>query len=260
LARDRGFIDIAVVTNGSNLDSSLVWESLVEFASTIRLSMYDWEANVCGTIESSLRRIESLKQKIGSSGSRLQIGVSALTSAQRSERLQQLTEQVFSSGADWIYFHPLCTSWGQGRPPPEVQTGVIEGINGIKNRPEFNGRIFYSKERYEDFPLEFSHYHAAHFLLVVGADGRNYLAPEVKYHPDFVIADVNGSDNGNFLWEGSRLDKINSYESQTYSALKSRHRGVLYNHLIECLDNGKKGLCSGLEQASEKTFQFPHVL
>ena len=259
-ARHYGFIDIAVVTNGSSLDSPPVWESLLKYASTIRLSMYDWEKNTCGSFESSLRRLEFLRNKIDGNGSRLQIGVSALTSDKRSEKLLQLAENVRSAGADWIYFHPLCTNWGVGRPTPEAQAGVVDRIKEIQTWPEFKERIFLSLERYENFPLEFNHYHAAHFLLVVGADGRNYLGPEVKYQPDYMVSDLNGSGNGGFLWERSRLEKIDSCQSRTYPAIKSRHRGVLYNHLIECLQNGNKPTCDGLDLVSQKKFYFPYIL
>ena len=259
-AREHGFIDIAVVTNGSMLDSSPVFESLLERASTIRLSMYDWEKNICGSFESSLRKIELLRKKIDGNGSRLQIGISALTSDKRSEQLLKLAENVRSAGADWIYFHPLCTNWGLGRPTPETQEGVIQRIREIQVRQEFKKRVFLSSERYDNFPLEFQHYHAAHFLLVIGADGRNYLGPEVKYQPNFVIADLGGFNNGNLLWKKERFEKINSFRSQTYSAVKSRHRGVLYNHLIESLNNGNGAARVEFDRAAQRDFYFPHIL
>lgn len=260
LARQHGFIDIAVVTNGSRLDSSPVWESLLEYASTIRLSVYGWENNICGSFESILRRIEFLRNKIDRAGRPLQIGVSALTSDKRLDKLLPMVMDVKSAGADWVYFHPRCTNWGTGRPKPESQKGVVDRIKEIQNRSEFKDRIFLSSERYEDFPLKFARYHAAHFLLVVGADGRNYLGPEVKYHPSFVLADLNGRERGDFLRHRKRLEKIDSFRSQTYSAIKSRHRGVLYNHLIECLSNRDQSSCGELDPVSARKFYFPHIL
>lgn len=259
-ARQAGFEETAVVTNGSNLESPPVWESLLRFASTIRLSLYDWENDTCGSFVSSLRRMESLRKKIDENRSGLQIGVSALNSDKRSEKLEFLAQAVRSAGADWIYFHPLCKNWYMGTPIPEAQSGVVAAVEKIQSSPQFKNRVFLSAERYKTFPLEFNGYHAAHFLLVVGADGLNYLGPEVKYQPEFAVADMNGCSNKNFLWNRSRFDKIGSYQSRTYSAIKSRHRGILYNHLIECLKNGNGSSCSNVEWPSRRNFHFPYIL
>ena len=48
--------------------------------------------------------------------------------------------------------------------------------------------------------LRFSAYHAAHFLLVVGADGKNYLGAEVKYQPAFILWDLKNNWREDFLW------------------------------------------------------------
>jgi len=260
LARQNGFVDIAVVTNGSLLDVPHVAESLLKYASTIRLSLYDWEKSICNAFELTLQKIESLREKIDQNGSKLKIGISALTSEKRSEKLQILADTVKSAGVHWIYFHPLCTKWNIGSPTPKKQDGVIEKIREIQTKPKLRNSIFLSLERYENFPLEFKLYHAAHFLLVVGADGKNYLGPEVKYHPRFVVTDLANLRNENFLWEQKRTEFINSIQSQNYSAIQSRHRGVLYNHFIEHLQNGKISVSEELEKASMKNFYFPFIL
>jgi MoaA/NifB/PqqE/SkfB family radical SAM enzyme len=257
-AREKGFVDIAVVTNGSLLDQPAVQDALLRYASTIRLSLYDWERSVCNTFESTIRKIESLRKKIDQNGSRLQIGISALTSEKRLEKLQALTDTVQAAGVHWVYFHPLCTKWKIGRPTPTEQAGVLDKIREIQVKSKLGNRVFFSRERYEEFPLEFRLYHSAYFLLVVGADGKNYLGPEVKYHPRFAAIDLNGTEDGRFLWDARRMDFINSIGSEDYSAIRSRHRSVLYSHFIDYLQNTEDR--SPWESIPKKDFYFPHIL
>jgi MoaA/NifB/PqqE/SkfB family radical SAM enzyme len=261
IARQRGFIDIAVVTNGSLIDDPRVTEALLKDVTTIRLSMYDWDGGSCEGIKGTLRRIEALRKRIDREGSELKIGISALTSKSRIRMLGKLAELVRIAGAHWIYFHPLCTKWGMGCPEPTEQDGVIAKIDELQKKNIDNFQIFVFRERYESNPLEFDGYHAAHFLLVIGADGKNYLGPEVKYQPQHVIADLGSRWNDNcFLWKRQRISQINSVKSSFYSAIKSKHRGVLYNHLIERVKRGEETALDEIERASVKGFYFPHIL
>jgi MoaA/NifB/PqqE/SkfB family radical SAM enzyme len=260
MARQRGFIDIAVVTNGSLLNSPPVEEALLAYVTTIRLSMYDWDRGSCEGVEWALRRIESLRKRIDCEGSRLQIGISALTSRSRAGMLGKLTESVLAAGAHWIYFHPLCTKWGIGCPEPAEQEGILTKINVLQEKDSGNCHVFTFRARYEHTPLEFNGYHAAHFLLVIGADGKNYLGPEVKYQSHHVMADPGVRWRDDFLWEEQRLARVNSVNSRTYPAIQSRHRGVLYNHFIEQLKRGEEPALTELERASVTDFFFPHIL
>ena len=61
LAREHGFVDIAVVTNGSLLDKERVAAALCEYASTIRVSVYDWTGERRADQQATLRRIEGLE-------------------------------------------------------------------------------------------------------------------------------------------------------------------------------------------------------
>lgn len=253
LARARGFEEIAVVTNGSLLDNPVVLEALLEHASTIRVSMYDWDLDLHGGITSILKKIELVRENILKTRSLLQIGISALTSEERVPRFAELVEKVRDTGADWIYFHPMCTGWSDGHLIPVSQTGVMDEILRIKQSN--NGQnfgVYISDKRYMDTPITFIGYHAAHFLMVVGADGKNYLGAEVKYQPDFNICDIHATGIGRFLRSSERLQKIASVRSDTYSALLSRHRGVLYNDLIEKME---------LERIPPaRQYRFPHIL
>ncbi len=260
LARDYGFIDIAIVTNGSLLDNDQVGEALSSYASTIRVSIYDWTGTGNSDLQITLKKIQNLKKRIDNNGSRLEIGVSALTSKENADAIELLTRQVAEAGAHWIYFHPKCIRWDTGAPERVNQLGVLEKIRKYQDEFSNEFKIFTFPERYVEDKIEFSGYHAAHFLLVVGADGMNYLGAEVKYHPQHIIADLKDNMETNFLWNKERLNHINSVKSTTYPALHSRHRGVLYNHVIQTLLKKNEQIINNINPKSDSTYLYPHIL
>ena len=253
LARRRGFQEIAVVTNGGCLDEASVLAALLAHASTIRLSLYDWAGplGVAATAD-SLRRIAALRERIDREGSPLRIGVSALTSASRVPRLAALARAVRNAGAHWLYFHPLCRKWGQGAPELDDQDGVLGAIDAIAAEIANGFLVGTCPERYAPDELRFSGYHSAHFLLVVGADGCNYLAPEVKYQDAHIIADLSTRPAAP-LAAPAPLARIGAVHSDTYPAVGSRHRGILYSDWIERALGGET-------LAPAAPFTFPRIL
>jgi len=253
LARRRGFVEIAVVTNGGCLDEAHVLQALLAHASTIRLSLYDWTGPTgMAATAGTLRRITALRDRIDREGSPLRIGVSALTSTGRVARLAELAASVRDAGAHWLYFHPLCRKWGQGAPELDDQDGVLDEIDRIAATASNGFQAGACPERYARYEPSFAGYHAAHFLLVVGADGCNYLAPEVKYQAAHVIADLTARP-ADALGAESRLARIRSVRSQEYPARGSRHRGILYSDWIE------KALAGG-QEGPGRPFMFPFIL
>ncbi|MCJ7580948.1 MAG: hypothetical protein MUP98_10495, partial [Candidatus Aminicenantes bacterium] len=103
-------------------------------------------------------------------------------------------------------------------------------------------------------------YHAAHFLCVVGADGKNYLGAEVKYQPQHVLSNLSEKWHRDFLWHPDRQNRIESVSSNTYSALNSRHRGALYSDLIERLKQSEDPLQIGSPPLPKNGFGYPYVL
>lgn len=260
LARSEGFEDIAVVTNGSLLDTDEAAEALLEHASTIRVSAYDWDAKSCGGLEPTLRRIAALRDRIDRAGSGLQIGVSALTSEERVPMLCEVAERSREAGCHWIYFHPQCQEWSLGTPRRVSQEGVLGTLQDCVRRHVNGFRAFFSYDRYHETPLSFEGYHAAHFLLVIGADGKNYLGAEVKYNLEHAIADLKANGVGGFLRNELRLARIRDTRGVTYPAIRSRHRGVLYNDLIERMKQGRETLDGLAAQTEPGRFRFPHIL
>ncbi len=260
MARARGFVEIAVVTNGSLLHRPEIQDALLQHVTTIRLSLYGWGNGDCSEMTESLEKIEKLRGRIDREGSRLQIGVSALTSSDRAGELVEVAGLARRAGAHWIYFHPLCRNWTRGHPSPVGQVHVLDEIQRLQAGESADFCAYVFRDRYETTELEFNGYHAAHFLLVVGADARNYLAPEVKYQASHVIAELGNSWRDDFLWDQARLDRIASISSRTYAAIRSRHRGELYSHFLEALKRGDPAAGSLQETESAGGFRFPHIL
>jgi len=121
------------------------------------------------------------------------------------------------------------------------QEGVLEEIGRVQRAFSGTFPVFVGAERYGTRGSVFSTYHAAHFLLVVGADGKNYLSPETKYNPDYVLADLRESLAADFLWRDERRQRMN-HSSVNYACIGSRHRTVLYNDLVERLGAGREDL------------------
>jgi len=260
MARRCGFVDVVVVTNGTFLNEEKVTDALLKDASTVRVSMYDWSAESCSGLFSTLKRIEALRSRIDREGSQLQIGVSALTSKENANMLSTVTQQTLSAGAHWIYFHPLCTKWDSGSPLRVDQKDVLNWIEECQTGQLEGFGVFVLRDRYMEGAIEFNGYHAAHFLLVIGADGMNYLGAEVKYQRQYIIADVAGNWRNDFLWQSQRLQRIQDVTSRTYSAIGSRHRGVLYNSVVEQFMQVRQKASDKSLPVSKNTFLFPHIL
>jgi MoaA/NifB/PqqE/SkfB family radical SAM enzyme len=241
LARKRKFRQIAVVSNGKCLDDKEVTRALLDEVTSLRISLYDWELGMDGQLAVTLANILSLRKAIEQTGSNLSIGVSVLTDHTRVLEFEKIVRVILGSGAHWIYFHPTCKNWDLGQPIITDQTGVLDEIERLQNAYSMILPIFVGSERYSTKSIDFFNYHAANFLLVVGADGKNYLSPETKYNSNYVLADLGDSMEEDFLWNEERL-KCMRYSSKDYACIGSRHRSVLYNDLIERLIAGREHL------------------
>lgn len=255
LAHRRGFEEIAIVSSGAHLDEEKTMAALLEDVTIIRVSLYGWDDELARKKGTVLNKIEALRKRIDETGSGLHIGVSALTERDRIPALGAVAAAVEAAGAHWIYFHPLCTGWGTGHLRHMDQNGVPEEITRLKESVSSGFGVHFCHARYQETELVFSEYHAAHFLMVVGADGINYLGTETKYQEDYAIADT-AADLVLFPWQPERLNRIKSIDNLNYPPLGGRHRGLLYNHYVEQLKAGKA------DSAAEPDGQYlyPHIL
>lgn len=259
LARKKGITEIAVVTNGSLLQDDRVADALAEHATAVRISLYDWDEELQGRTGGMLRRIESLRDRLEKNGSRLAIGVSALTTHSRVRQLGRVAGAARSAGAHWIYFHPLCEGWNSSHLRQEDQDGVVRELTALQQAARNGFGIHFCRQRYEHHELRFEQYHSAHFLLVLGADGKNYLGTEVKYQPEYVLADLSGHKwRDDFLGQSARLERIREFSHRNYPPQGGRHRAVLYNHYLQQLIDGLEPLDEAAPQAD--AFLYPHIL
>lgn len=254
---EYGFEDIAVVTNGSFLDEARVAEALLAHASAVRVSLYDWHEKSLDGVRPTLERIRRLRDRVDRLGSSLLIGASALTTEERGSQLKPLAELAAQAGVHFLYFHPVCFREAASGPTQRRrQQAVLEDLQNC--RREFSGRlaVHFLADRFRHDDIRFSAYHSAHFIMVLAADGRRYLATEVKYRPAYELG-VLGRDSPEDLVFGRAVARaISGVSSTGYPGIGGRNRGLLYNSLLEDLLENR----TRLEETPGRAYALPHVL
>jgi len=258
-ARRRGFRDVSVVTNGSQLHRRSVQAALLEHGSAVRISLYGWEVSPSTKLAGVLTSIAKLRKQIESTASQLQIGVSLLTTSEMTHSLPDIVSTLREAGAHWLYLHPRCTGWGTGTLGLEEQRGVLEAAQKASDGLS-DFELQFCSDRFGDSPLDFSRYHTANFLLVVGADGRLYLGTESKYQPQYVVGALTNTWTSEDLWTPRRSRAIDSASSTAYTPAGGRHRGILYSALIQSLLDERFSVDSVITSARNEAPRFPHVL
>ena len=240
-------------------DQDDVCEALLAHASTIRVSLYDWEEEVFSGSDSVFQRLQALRRRIDADASPLRIGVSALTSTARLGRLRRLVQAAATAGVHWLYFHPRCHHWDQGRPQPEEQSGVLDEIARLREEFSAAARDRGFQPALPGFPPAFRRlprrpFHAGRGRRPQKLPGRRgQVPPRFRRSPTWA-----GTSARVFSGEPARLQRIAAQNSANYRALGSRHRGVLYNDFIERLKRHDPGAERIL--AAPPAFRFPHIL
>ncbi len=258
--REYRFEDIAVVTNGCSLNDEKVVSAIVQDASAVRVSLYDWNADSLDGLKPTLRDIQALRERVDSSRSKLQIGVSALTTSYNVDVLGKVGDLARSAGAHWIYFHPKCSRDNSGATSHVNQSAVANKVKEYQRTRRDGFHVFALDGRFSADAVQFEGDHASHFILVIGGDGKHCLATEVKYQPQYAISDPANAWHDDFLWQRSRLERIRSVSSRSYPAKSIRNRGVLYNTFIEKLKRGIIKLTNERCQPPDGGFLLPHVI
>jgi MoaA/NifB/PqqE/SkfB family radical SAM enzyme len=257
-ARRRGFEDVAVVSNGTTLGQPGVAAALLEHASVVRISLYDWNASSLQGVGPTLDRIAALRGRIDASGSGLRVGTSVLTSAAAVPALPGLISAVARAGAHFVYFHPSCVRNASGGSVPREQLAVREGLERLQRQAPEGLAIHLLDDRYAATEIRFDGYHAAHFILVVAADGCAYLATEAKYQERYMLRDLEHDWRDDFLEDPDRQERIAAVSSSSFAPAGSRNRGALYSALLQRLADGDLAL--GPVAARAGSYLLPHVI
>jgi hypothetical protein len=182
-----------------------------------------------------------------------------LTSSERLPRMISAARHASESGAHWLYFHPLCERWDERQPVQCDQGGVLDAIESLRETVPPGVEVYVPKERYTRYPLRFSRFHAAHFLLQISSDGINYASPEAKYAPECAIADLNEYAGDDFLWRPRRLAAIDALDSAAYRFAGTRHRGAMFSHFLESYSQGGEREVGVARTARESDFHHPNL-
>jgi hypothetical protein len=261
MARKKGFKQIVIVSNGANIHRPEVQASLLEYVTSIRISLYDWQENVSESFRNTLRKIEELRNSIEKEGSKLQIGASILTCQEWNHRYLPVGLQALNAGINWLYFHPYCIDFDTGYPAQANQTGVLEAIEKLKEIAPKNANIQVPVERYSRESLSFEKLHGAYFLMEVGADGILYAGPECKYNKDAELLNLYSYLEDDFLWHPRILKRLNETNSDNYHFIGTRHRPPIFSDFIQKviqLRNDNKTEESLIESSSD--FFHPFIL
>lgn len=233
-ARANAFEHIAVVSNGTLLGSKNIRDALIRHASVLRISIYGWDEIPDTALQQVFENIGILRNEIERNRSTLEIGMSFLTDRSNAAQIKHVAHAVRDAGAHWLYCHPRCEGWDEESLVQLDQDGVVPSLESSNGR--LNGfQLHYFPHRYRRETLQFSRYHSGHFLMVLGADCNMYLGTETKYNPKHIIGRVDENWQLDDLFDDGRLQALNGMGSQCYFPIGGRHRGCLYNDLIERL-------------------------
>ena len=261
LAKRRGFKEIAVISNGANIHEPEVQGALLKHATSIRVSLYDWQENDSEPFINSLKKIEGLRNRIEKDGSKLEIGASILTRKDWNCRYESVGLRALNTGINWLYFHPYCIDWDKKYPMQADQGGVLEAIERLKERAPQNANIQVPFERYSTKALYFEKLHGAYFLIQVGADGINYAGPESKYEKDAELLNLNHYLEDDFLWHPQRLKRLDKINSANYRFIGTKHRPPMFSDYIQGLiDFRKHNKEGGSLKEPPISFSYPGII
>ncbi|MEL7658424.1 MAG: hypothetical protein AAGU75_21240, partial [Bacillota bacterium] len=260
LAREKGFKEIAVISNGANIHLPRIQDALLEHATAIRISMYEWQEGESEHFTNTLKKIEELRNRVEKVNSKLEIGASILTRRGLNHRYEPVGLKALSAGIHWLYFHPYCIDWDQNFPKTDDQTGVLEAIEKLKEKAPQDANIQVPYERYSLEPLYFEKLHGSYFLIQVGADGVNYAGPECKYEKEAELLNLNEYMEDDFLWHPQRLKRLDEINSSNYRHIGTKHRPSIFSDYIQkAIDSRKDGKEEEFKKGKHD-FSYPNII
>lgn len=261
LAKKKGFKEIAIISNGANIHVPRVQDALMETATSIRVSMYEWQEYESEHFICTLKKIENLRKKVDINGSQLEIAASVLTRREWNHRYLKIGLKALDSGIHWLYFHPYCIHWDEPNPIQADQTGVLDALRKLQEKAGPDAIIQVPYARYDKKPLYFERLHGSHFLIQVGADGINYAGPECKYEEDAVLLDLNQYLKDDFLWHPQRINRLNAINSSNYRFIGTKHRPPVFSNYIQnLLEKHRANFIKKAECETSAHFAYPNII
>ena len=261
LARQKGFTEICVISNGENIDDPVVQDAMLENVTAVRISQYEWQTRESRHFLKTLRKIEGLRERIDKQGSTLEIGASMLTRAEVNHRYLPVGRAVLDAGIHWLYFHPYCVDWQKKYPRQADQTGVLDALEAFKAAVSGKDDVQVPYARYSLDPLRFEKLHGSHFLLQVGADGVVYAGPECKYEEEYALLDLNEEMPEDFLWDERRVGRIDQINSDNYRFMGTKHRPPMFSDYIQGLIDSRRGEAAAGPLADKSVeFAYPNIV
>lgn len=261
LAKRKGFKEVAVISNGARIDVPSIQDALMEHATSIRISLYDWLEGDSENYISTLRKLEQFRNRIEKEGSRLEIAASMLTRSTFNPRVVEVGLQALATGIHWLYFHPYCEGWDEHQPVQADQSGVLDTIQSLMAAAPKEANIQVPYERYDRRPLKFRKLHGSHFLIQVGADGVNYAGPECKYESDSALLDLNTYLEDDWLWHPKRMGRLEEINSDNYRFIGTKHRPPIFSDYIQQMEDARG--CGSLEPEREESaaaYAYPGII
>jgi hypothetical protein len=262
MAKQKGFREIATISNGANIHLPEVQDALMEYGTAIRVSMYEWQENESEHFINTLKKIEEFRNRIEKEGSKLTLGAAMLTRTEFNHRYVPVGTKVLNAGVHWLYFHPYCIDWDMQYPKQADQTGVIEALESFQSNAPENANIQIPYERYSPEPLRFDRLHGSFFLIQVGADGVNYAGPECKYDEDGALLDLHEYQKDDFLWHPQRIERLNAINSGNYRHIGTKHRPSIFSDYIQKIIDAKTegNTEEYLGQANADQLYYPDII
>jgi hypothetical protein len=260
LAKEKGFKEVVVISNGSMLHLPRVQDALLEHATSIRVSLYDWQDGDSAYFIETLKKIRNLRSRIEKEGSNLEIGASILTRTEWNHKYSHVGMAALDAGVHWVYFHPFCIAWDKKRPLQADQTGVLAAIGEFQKQAPPDANIQVPLERYSSVPLRFSRLHGGHFLIQIGADSCNYAGPECKYQKDYMLLDLNEYLEDDFLWHPQRLERLAGMNSNNYRPVATKHRPPIFSDYIEKVMDTNKTNDKSVMNEKQPEFSYPEII
>ena len=259
LAKQKGFKEIAVISNGGMTHVPGIQDALLENVTSIRFSLYDWQDREEKYFTDTLEKIRNLRNRIEKEGSNLEIGASILTRKEVTHKFHSVGMKAFDAGIHWLYFHPYCIDWDTKSPKQADQTGVLEAIAEMKRAAPAGLNIQVPYERYSTEKLHFDKLHGSHFIIQVGADGINYAGPECKYEEEATLLDLNEYMGDDFLWHPERIEKINNLNSDNYTFIGTKHRPPMFSDYIQKLVDRSANQENDIQSHPDEFF-YPYIV